>query len=278
MTAARSTPGREEVRRLAAELEHDALHALRRLPHHLLADLERAGEADLGDRGSEGQRHRLVATGDHDVEDAGRHAGLLGRVGDQQRGQGSQGRGQQHHGAACGQCRPDLRDREQERVVVGAQRRHRSDRAVADDALAPGGGRVDAERLGAVGARPVGVPPQVAQRGVDLEGPAQGDRGPGLRDDGGGQQVPACLERVRQAVQDRRALRRLQRRPGAERRRGGVGRREHLRVRGHRQPGQHLPGRRVVDGQLRALAGGSVGRRRAGRSSASAAGFASGLR
>src|ERR1041384_1657264 len=43
--------GKDDIRRLAAELERDALDRPRCAAHHLLSDLGRAGEADLRDVG-----------------------------------------------------------------------------------------------------------------------------------------------------------------------------------------------------------------------------------
>ena len=123
--------GEDDVRRLAAELERDALERAGRLAHDPLAHLGRAREGDLVDARVAHQGHAdLAARTRDDVEHPLGQPGLLRELGELERGERRQGRGLEHHGVAGGQRRRDLPRREQERKVP------RHDRADHPDGLA----------------------------------------------------------------------------------------------------------------------------------------------
>ncbi len=112
--------GEDDVGRLAAELERDALDRPRRAAHHLLPDLGRAGEADLGDVGVLDQPlpdDRALA--DDDVDDALGEAGLEREVAEPDRGQRRELGGLEHDGVPARERGAELPARDVEREVPG---------------------------------------------------------------------------------------------------------------------------------------------------------------
>ena len=108
----------DHVRRLAAELERDALDRRRRALHHLPADLRRAREADLGHVGvGDEPRAHDGALADEDVDDALGDARLQHELREPERGQGRQLRRLQHDRVAARERRAELPRGDVERKV-----------------------------------------------------------------------------------------------------------------------------------------------------------------
>ena len=100
--------GEDDVRRLAAELQRDALHGVGRTAHDFLADLGRSGKRNLVDAGMahHGAAHLGVA-GD-DVDHTRRNSGFHRQFTEAQRSKRSLAGRLQHHGIAAGQRRTEF--------------------------------------------------------------------------------------------------------------------------------------------------------------------------
>src|SRR5256885_2152989 len=108
----------DDVRRLAAELERQALERSRGLAHDLLADLRGARERDLVHARIAHERHPgLGARARDHVEHALGEPGLLAELGEPERRERRERRGFQHHGVPRRERGRDLPRREQEREV-----------------------------------------------------------------------------------------------------------------------------------------------------------------
>ena len=121
--------GEDDVGRLAAELERDALDRPGRAAHHLLPDLGRAGEADLGDVGVLDQPlpdDRALA--DDDVDDALGEAGLEREVAEPDRGQRRELGRLEHDGVPARERGAELPARDVEREVPGHDQPHDPER------------------------------------------------------------------------------------------------------------------------------------------------------
>src|ERR1700720_317014 len=152
--------GEDDVRRLAAQLEGDALDGVGGAAHDVAPDLGRAGERDLGHLRvlHQGVADRRAAARD-DVQDARRQAGLGPPLGGLECRQRRVGGRLVHHRVAAGQRRRDLPQRLDEREVP------RGDRGDQPDRLAQGVG--EHERTGhrqRVAGDLVGPAGEVAQR------------------------------------------------------------------------------------------------------------------
>ena len=133
--------GEHDVRGLAAELERDALDRAGCAAHHLLPDLGRPGEADLGDvRMLDQPRADDGALAREDVDDALRNAGLERELAEPDRREGCQLRGLEHDRVAAGERRPELPGGDVEREVPGDDQPHDAERLAE--------GQVDAARDG----------------------------------------------------------------------------------------------------------------------------------
>ena len=202
----------DDQRRLAAQLEDEALQGRRRLRRDRGADGIRPREGHqvhAGVRGEEVTDGR--ATGD-DVDDAGRKVRLGDGLGDGERGQRRVRRGLQHDGVPGAERRPELHDVEEEREVVGGDRGDHADRLPPDHPAPEPPAAVAALRharrrrheLGA--RRDVGPVRQLLERETDLV--ARGGR-PGrahLGDDEIGELRLAPGERLVQPPEVRRPL------------------------------------------------------------------------
>jgi ParB family chromosome partitioning protein len=110
----------DDVGRLAAELERDALQVAGRRPHDLVTDFGRAGERDLVDVGMRGDRRAcgLAESGD-DVDHAGRDAGFLEQLAEAQRRERRLLGRLEDDGIAAGQGGAELPGGHQQREVPG---------------------------------------------------------------------------------------------------------------------------------------------------------------
>ena len=160
-------------RRLAAELEVDALERVGGGASDPLAGLDRAGQRDHVDVGMRDQPLAGLAGAGDDVEHA-LGQDLVRELGEAQRGQRRRLGRLEHDRVAGGERGTDLPDRHQQRVVPG--------RDLADDAdrLAPDHRRVALEvlarRLALHAARGAGEEAQVVDGGGQLVGLDRGER------------------------------------------------------------------------------------------------------
>ncbi len=127
--------GEHDVGRLASELQRHTLEGVGAVLHDQLADLERTGEPDLVDLGThdEWMPGGLAEAGD-DVEHPGRQTCFLEDLRDLQSGQRRLLGRLQDRGAPRGECRSDLLDRHQHRVVPRRDHRRDPDRLLDDEA------------------------------------------------------------------------------------------------------------------------------------------------
>jgi hypothetical protein len=216
--------GQDHVRRLAAELLSDALDRRRGGLGHRDAGAGGAGDRDHVDVrvGREAATDgRAVAM--HEIEDAGREAGFLDRLGEQKRAQGRKLARLQDECAARGERRRDLGGDLVERPVPRRDQRADPDRLAGDGGVAApldeGEGRQDLAR-----------DPHMRERERHLRGARIADRrahleGQALRDE-----FAARFEQRLQAIEQ--ALRGIPARSGSSwRRPGGPPRRPRPRPR-----------------------------------------------
>ena len=128
--------GQVDLRRLAAELERDALHRRRRLRQDRRPDRGRSGERDHVDRRvrASSARPRRPRPRSTTLSTPGRQPRRIGRRAEHQRRDRRQRARPQHHRVAGHQRRDQLLERHEERGVVGGDRRDDADRLVAADA------------------------------------------------------------------------------------------------------------------------------------------------
>jgi ParB family chromosome partitioning protein len=177
-------------RRLAAELEEEALHRRRALLHDPLADGGRAGERDQIDLGREREllSDEMVGCGD-DVDDSGWDVGrLVDQAPEAGRVEGRVGRRLQHDRVPGGQRLGELVDADLERKVPGDDRADHPHRFApdlpgglladqADEGVAEVGlPRIRVDQLGGVGER-------IGQRRVELRSVGEHARAAGLEDE-----------------------------------------------------------------------------------------------
>jgi len=121
-----------DVRRFAAELEADALHAARRRLVDLLSCEVGAGERHLGDeRMLDQRRARFRTEAGDDVDDTGRKAGFLDETHELERARGGVLRRLDDHRVAGRERRRQLPRQQQERRVPRDDRRDDAERLVA---------------------------------------------------------------------------------------------------------------------------------------------------
>jgi hypothetical protein len=110
----------DDRRRLAAEFQRNALDRGRSEFRDTGAGAGRTGEGDHVDLlvRDQGFAHHRAVAGDQ-VEDAGRHAGGMDDLGQQEGVERRDFRGLEHHGAAGGECRGDLGCDLVQRVIPG---------------------------------------------------------------------------------------------------------------------------------------------------------------
>ncbi len=134
----------DDVRVLPAEFERDALHALGRHRHDLLAGGEAAGERHQVDGGvAHHRRAHASAVAEHEVHHPTRNARLLQQPDEGDGGERREFAGFEHHGVACRQCGRDLPRDLQQRVVPGRDERAHAHRLVDDAADHAGVAGVD---------------------------------------------------------------------------------------------------------------------------------------
>ena len=151
--------GEDDVRALAAELERDLLHVARGQPHDLLPGRGLAGERDLADaRVGRDRRAGRAARPGHDVEDAGRDAGLERELAETDRGQRRVRGGLEDRGVPGGQGRRDLPRGHEDREVP------RHDEPDDADRLAQREVEARASRPGSSGRRPCWRRPRSSRR------------------------------------------------------------------------------------------------------------------
>ena len=126
----------EHVGRLAAEFLHDSLYCRRRRLRHEHAGARRSRDGDHVDVRMRGERGTHLLAGAIDqVEDTGRHAGIMHDLGEQQRAVRRKFARLQHDRAASGDCRRDLRRDLIQRPVPRRDERADADRFVGNGGL-----------------------------------------------------------------------------------------------------------------------------------------------
>ena len=124
----------DDLRVLAAQLEHGALHPPRAFLADPAADLDRAGEEDLRRRSTRpapGRRAAAVDGPHQSLRKTGALEDLLDALADQRRQRGRL----QHDAVARHQRDRDLAERDRPRIVPGGDHAHDADRLVHELAL-----------------------------------------------------------------------------------------------------------------------------------------------
>ena len=222
----------DDYRALSAQFEGDVLDRVRRQPHDRAPHRRRPGEGDLVDAGVAGEVGAdLLAHAGDDVEDTRRQAARLGHLGEEEHRQRRLLVGLEDDGVPRRQSRPDLPERQGQRIVPWGDGGAHADRLPADVALSQRrvlrcrGGRfepVGARQLGEV--RPVHGCHTDVEAGRLAQGRPVGDHleldelvGPLVEDLGDAQHEPGSVLR-----RYRRPHARFERRPGGRHRLVGV--------------------------------------------------------
>ena len=152
-TVARSASSSTTAADLPAELERHPRHPLAAQAHDPLAGGGRSGEGDLVDAGVGDEVLADLAAAGHDVDHAGRHAGLVEGLGQHEVAQRRLGRRLEHDRAARGQRRGHLPGRQRDRGVPGDDGGDHADRLVGHQAGAVAGDHraLELERADQVG-------------------------------------------------------------------------------------------------------------------------------
>ena len=196
--------GEHELGILAAELELHLLQVALRRVDHAAADIGRTGEADHVDVGVLGEAGADDATrSGHDVQDAFRQPGLLGHLGEADRGAGGQVGRLDDGRAADGQGERQLLADDQQREVPGRDHAHDPDRLAQDQPEHRWAQRVVRVAV-RVAAQAGGVLPQVSGR-LDLV-ERLADRLAGLERLDVGEVIGIGSDRLGHAVEDSRSL------------------------------------------------------------------------
>ena len=229
----------DHVRRLAAELLRDALDRRRGGLGHRDAGAGGAGDRDHVDiRMRRETRPDAGAVAMDEVEDPGREAGFLDRLGEQQGAQRRELARLQHHRAACGERRRDLGGDLVERPVPRRDQRADTDRLVGDGGVAAlldeGEGRQD-----------LAGDPHMGDRQRHLRGARIADRRAHLEGQALREQLAARLEQRLQAIEQTRAVFRLGPAPAGECPAGRRDGRVHVLAVSERKPGHDLFRRRI---------------------------------
>ncbi len=142
----------DEERRVAAELHRDAEHLVGGVGDQATADFGRSRERQLAQPRVLDQRarHPAGARRGDDVQHAGRQAGLLEHLREEQRRERGERGGLQHHGASGRDRRGDLAGGHREREVPRRDEQARTDGPLGDEqpAAAVGRGREPAGDAG----------------------------------------------------------------------------------------------------------------------------------
>ena len=166
----------DDVRRLATELERNALQPGGGLLHDSRTDPVGAGEGHTVHAGVTGQVLAHLRPADHEVQDAWRQLRLAGEVAQPQRGQRCARRRQHYRRAASGQRRPPLEDAQVERIVVAGDCRHHPDGPIGDLTQRRHRVRPGSERFGSIPFGGVGLPAKVRESQADLQDLGECDR------------------------------------------------------------------------------------------------------
>ena len=201
---------------LAAELERQRLHRVRGASHDGRPGRRLTGEGNGIHIGVTDQRLAGGAGPEtmHQVENPGRHAGLLHHLREQRRRGGGLLGGLGDHGIAARQRRGDLPGHEQERQVPRRDDRHHADglvHRVVERAAAIG--RAHLEALRAARQREIRIGAEVGSSPRDVERARLLQRLAGVGDFGAHELGEALLDALRHLAQQRAALGHRQARP-----------------------------------------------------------------